>query len=450
MSLLWPDTTPRRAEYRTSSDWDWFVNQFTFGGAAYQTSGIPGLYTTYPDNPTERICNDFAGYVVHGMFGNSIVATVELMRHMVFSEARFAFQRFRSGRPADLFSTPGLGVLERPWPGGTTGDLLSRMLICADLAGNAYATKHDGQMVLLRPDWVEIVLAPWSAPGYGRNGGAATVGLRKVGYLYHHGGIDSGVAPVAAYPTSEVAHFAPIPNPLASYVGVSWLTPVITEMLTDDQATRHKQAFFRNAATPNIAVSLKTADPEKFARFVDDMERQHKGVDNAYRTLYTASGADVTVIGSDMKQLDFKEIQGAGETRIINAGGLNAVVVSASEGMQGSSLNAGNYTAARRAVADRTFRPLWRNVAGSMEVIVPAPDGTRLWYDARDVAFLRDDAKDVAEIQAMEAQMIATLVREGFTWESATKAVQSFDWTALEHTGLFSVQLQPPGSGMEG
>ena len=42
--------------------------------------------------------------------------------------------------------------------------------------------------------------------------------------------------------------------------------------------------------------------------------------------------------------------------------------------------------------------------------------------------------------------MIATLIREGFTAESVVLAVKNNDWTLLKHSGLMSVQLQPPGT----
>jgi hypothetical protein len=44
------------------------------------------------------------------------------------------------------------------------------------------------------------------------------------------------------------------------------------------------------------------------------------------------------------------------------------------------------------------MHPLWQNAAGPMQQIRPAPPGTRLWYDTRDVPFLREDEKDQAEI----------------------------------------------------
>jgi len=227
---------------------------------------------------------------------------------------------------------------------------------------------------------------------------------------------------------------------------MSWLTPVVREIQADCEATRHKLKFFENAATPNLAVSLaKEITPTQFKEFIELMDSQHRGVENAYKTLYTAGGADVTVVGADLKQLDFKVTQGAGETRIAAAAGVHPVIVGLSEGMQGSSLNAGNYTAAKRQYADRTLRPLWRNAAGSLETLLPAPSGSRLWYDDRDIAFLREDQTDVAEIQQKQAVTINQLVMAGYVPDTVVKAVLAEDFNLLRHSGLYSVQLQPPG-----
>jgi hypothetical protein len=114
--------------------------------------------------------------------------------------------------------------------------------------------------------------------------------------------------------------------------------------------------------------------------------------------------------------------------------------------MQGSSLNAGNYNAARRSTADTCFRPMWRNLCGSLEAIVPPPSGAELWYDEADIPFLREDAEAAAKIEQVKAETITKLVREGFTAVSAMAAVTAQDMTLLKHTGLVSVQLQPPGA----
>jgi hypothetical protein len=127
------------------------------------------------------------------------------------------------------------------------------------------------------------------------------------------------------------------------------------------------------------------------------------------------------------------------------------VIVGLSEGLQAATYS--NYGQARRRFADGTMHPLWQNAAGSLVPIVPAPpsDGrsaARLWYDARDVAFLREDRMDAANIQGRQATTIRTLVDAGYEPDAVVAAVQAEDYTLLKgrHTGLFSVQLQPPGT----
>lgn len=411
-----------------------------------------GYRTTYGNLPAEPIGDSFADYVANAYQSNGIVYACEMVRVKVFAEVRFQFQAMRGGRPAELFGNSSLSILERPAVGSPTGDMLTRMILDADLAGNWFGAVIDDELVRLRPDWVDVILAPRHGPGGGQ------VGFKRVGYVYYEGGkhgqygaYGQARAEPEVFLADEVAHFAPSPDPLASYRGMSWLTPVIREIQADKSATRHKQRWFENAATPNLAVSLpKEIAPEQFEKFVELMDAKHKGVDMAGKTLYTGGGADVTVVGADMRQMDFKVVTGAGETRIAAAAGIHPVVAALSEGMQGSSLNAGNFNSAKRAVGQMTFRPLWRNAAGSLEVLVPPPDPStsRLWYDARDVDFLREDEKDAAEIRARDAQTLRTLSDAGAEWDAAVEFIDTGEVTRLKgrHSGLFSVQLQPPGA----
>jgi hypothetical protein len=123
-------------------------------------------------------------------------------------------------------------------------------------------------------------------------------------------------------------------------------------------------------------------------------------------------------------------------------------VVGISEGLQGSSLNAGNYSSSRRRLSDITMRPLWRSAAGSLESLVNVPPGAELWYDARDVAALQDDESDKSKIQQQQSQALKTLLDAGFDADASLDAIVTDDFSLLrgKHTGLFSVQLQPPGT----
>jgi phage portal protein BeeE len=393
----------------------------------------------------ETVDPTFVGYASAGYAGNAIVFACMQVRLSLFSEARFQFRQLRSGRPGDLFGSPALRRLEQPWPGGTTGDLLARMMVSNDLAGNAFvvATAGGGCRVL-RPDWVTMVLGSERAPATRPE----DVDAELIGLLYHPGGRHTGTKP-EVFLRGDFAHFAPLPDPLSPYRGMPWIAPVVREIQGDTGYTTHKLKFLENGATVNMVVSLDASIGQAaFQSWVDAFEAGHKGAANAYKTLYLGAGASATPVGSDMEKMDFKAVQGAGETRIAAAAGVPPVVVGFSEGLQGSSLNAGNYVAARRRLADLTMRPLWRNAAGSLASLVQVPSGAELWYDDRDIAFLQEDVKDAAEIQQMEALTIRQLVDAGFTPDDVVESVTAGDLRRLrnKHTGLFSVQLQEPGT----
>jgi phage portal protein BeeE len=407
----------------------------------------------------EKIENDFQGYVTGAYKASGVVFACIAARQYVFSEARFQYRRFTNGRPEPLFGDASLSLLEQPWPGGTTGELLARMEVDASLAGNFYATTADDagrfgaasaggagrRIVCMRPDWVTLVIGS-------RSGDPYALDARVIAYEY---------APPANSKTkgdpqkvlllpSEVCHYSPLPDPTARFRGMSWLTPVIQEISSDLAATKHKLKFFQNGAVPGLVFSLpREVTKDQFDEFRTIVDGEHSGADNAYKSIYTLQGTDVTVAGADLRQLDFKATQGAGETRIAAAARVHPVVVGLSEGLAGSSLNAGNYSAARRSFADGTVRPLWRMAAASLQNLITPPDpGASLWFDDRDVAFLREDAKDQADIQAVQATALRALIDGGWNPDAAVAFVQTTDLAKLlgQHSGMLSVQLQTPGA----
>lgn len=416
------------------------LESYTFGGNTY--FGLAASASGMPDQ--EPPPSGFAQLAQSAFAANSMVFACELKRMQIFSEARFIYRAFEKGRPGRLFSLPDLEILKSPWPRGTTGDLLSRMILDADLGGNAFVARSvedPDRLRMLRPDFVTIVMgdrsgqpveSPWQ------------IDAEIIGFIYAP---QDGTLDAEALLAEEVAHFAPVPDPLARFRGMSWLAPAVREIQADQAATMHKLAFFEHGATPQMVVSFDASvTEEQFQTFVAKMNDKHAGWRNAYKTLYLGGGATPTVVGKDLKQLDFSATQGKGETRIIADAGLHPVLVPSSEGMQGSSLNAGNYAAARRSVADTTFRPLWRNAAGSLAPIVPPPGGSELWYDEVGIAFLREDAEERAKIQQIKSSTIRTLLDAGYEARSVVAAVEAEDMSLLTHTGLFSVQLQEPGS----
>jgi phage portal protein BeeE len=406
-----------------------------------------------PLGKAEKIEGNYSGIIGAAYKANGPVFACMLLRMMVLSEARFLWRTFAKGRPQELFGHETLSLLENPWPGGTTGELLTRLEVVSLLAGNYYATTADNagrvgrsargpglRIAEMRPDWVKIIVNSQS-------GDPRALDAQAVGYLYEPPPLGGGYSSQSVLLTpAEVAHFSPVPDPDARFRGMSPLTPILEEIRSDKLATTHKASFFENGATPQFAViSKETATSPKFNALIRKFQETHQGPDKAYQTLFLADGADVRPLSVDFKQLDFKATQGAGETRIAAALGVHPTVVGLSEGMQGASLNAGNFHAAAKITGKRTFRPWWRMAAASLQSLLKPPfPNASLWYDDRDVAFLQDDEKSQADIRQQNASVLRVLFDAGWDPDAAVAYLQTNDLGQLvgKHTGLESVQLQ--------
>lgn len=442
----------REPERMSIDEYAQMMNSFAFGGIGYGygASNTPIQQTLAGGQSTEMAPNNFVGLASQAYAANGPVFACMLVRMLVFSSVRFRWQRLRDGKPSDTFGSRDLRLLERPWVGGTTQDMLTRMIQDADLAGNSYWFVDGQEFVRMRPDWVDIVVEERMIRGGRGEVGGGQVGWRKVGYVYWEGGRSETADPVA-FLADEVVHFSPIPDPLANYRGMSWLTPILREIRADQAMSKHQAKFFDNGATVNMIIKHPVgADRDAVKKWSEEVQSKHGGAENAWKNLHLYPGADATVVGSNMKDIDFKNVRGGGETRIAAAAGVPPVIVGLSEGLAAATYS--NYGQARRRLADGTAHPLWENLAGSIEHVVPRPptgpgqDDFRLWYDADNVPFLREDEKDAAEIDKVRAETINTLITAGFEPDSVVKAVEAGDMRILKHTGLTSVQLLPPGT----
>lgn len=433
----------------------WTDFMLNYGGLSY----APSPNFTLGGHKQEEIAADFMGYV-HGAYrSNGIIFALVITRMLLLSEARFQWRRFENGRPTDFFGTEALKRLEKPYgEGSTTRNLICDMSTDADLAGNFYAAYERERFWRLRPDWVTVILGSRSEVARtefeSERDPSIAWDAEIVGYVYHPGGRNSGKPPKAFLP-SQVIHYAPYPSKLSNHLGMSWIQSVVQETMADKAAMTHKQMFFENGATPNLVVSLHESitDPKVFNQWIEAFEAEHGGgLMDAYRTIYLGAGADATVVGSDLHQIDFKVTQGHGETRLAAAARMPAILVGIIAGLEAATYS--NYGMARRAAADMTLRPTWGMMAGACSRVVPLPppppgaqQNAELWYDVRDVSFLQEDAKDDAEIQEIKARTMNVLIMAGFEPDAVVDAVTAFDLERLErkHTGLVSVQMHKPG-----
>ncbi len=381
----------------------------------------------------ETIEPTFESYVENGYYSNAVVFGVIRTRLALFSEATFKWRRLSDKK---LYGDPGLKLVEQPWPGGSTGELLARMEQDVSLAGNAYIRNCGDYLERLRPDWVVIVsLVDTDPNGYSRR--------QVVGYLFEPH--DADRPQVEFYPVEQVAHWSPIPDPLANFRGMSWLTPVIKEIKADVAMTEHREAFYRNSATPNLILKYKSKlEQEQVNRIAAQINARHAGPKNAFRTMVLDEGADPMVVGSALNEDGFAQIQAAGENRIAVAAGVPSIVAGLKEGLNAATL--ANYSEAMRAMADLTTRPNWRSACAALQSLLKVPAGAQLWYDTSDISALQAGEKDQAEALQIQVATVMTAISAGSTLESAIQAIAAGDITLLKPSGYYSVQLQKPGA----
>jgi len=388
-------------------------------------SGAAVMTTSYGSPDREAVLPQFASWAQRAHASNSVVFSAFLLRMLVFSEARLCFQALDDKH---LFGNTDLSLFEHPWgPDSITGDLLARMEQDAGIAGNAYiwAPPGEGRLVRLRPDWVTIISElvrvdnGTGKPGYYRN---------KIGYWFEPPKVVTDQGTGYFVPAGEVCHWAPIPDPAADFRGMSWLTPIVREVAGDDGLTAYKIKYLQNSASPNLlikyAAKLQDATVDKIR---ERLTARHGGVDNAFKTLVLDQGADVTVIGNSLSQMDFSNVAAAGSERILAASMVPGVLVGL-EPLRGAGKG---YQESMHKLADLWARPQWRSVCGALGQLITVPAGNRLWFDTADIAALQDGALQRGQTALVNMQAVLTARQAGYSRESITVAVTSGDITKL-------------------
>jgi HK97 family phage portal protein len=388
-----------------------------------ERQGLVQILPTWANQTERKMGNARNAYTISSTVHSAINA-----RQRVFSEVRFALRSLDNG---DLTKNHGsLRLLERPWPGGTGTELLKRMELDASLSGIAVVYKpSSSRLQCLDPMKCEI----------------QTDGFEFAGVLYWPNGIGTGnPVPIRR---EEVAIWSPLPHPEHQYLGASWVEVVATELRTEVKMQRHQEKFFDNSATPNMYVKVKgTMKEESRVRLRQELERRYSGVANAWKTLVMDNDASIEKVGNSFAEMDYVNVIKSTEGRIASAAGTPPIIIGAKAGLDASTYS--NYNMAMRAFADHLIRPNWNSVVAALEPITNIPRGTELWFDDSDVAALRADKKEEASIQQTVASTIRTYLDAGFDPDIAVQAATNHDPSLLigAHSGLFSVQLQPPGT----
>ncbi|NNF68443.1 MAG: phage portal protein [Acidimicrobiia bacterium] len=251
---------------------------------------------------------------------------------------------------------------------------------------------------------------------------------------------------VAFFMPEEVGQFNSDPDPDAWWRGRSWITSVLQDLKTDAQLGQFVSNYLRNDATPSMIVKFDpNTTPAKAEKFKEMYLERNTGSGNAGRTLFLGGASDATVVGSNISELQVRDLTGGVENRVVARSQVPAVIMGTREALAGSSLNAGNYAMTRRAWGDTWFVPYAESMMAAVEPILDKPNRAEsLTFDPTRVMFLQEDVTEQSQVRANDASTITQLVRDGYTPESAAQFVQTGNPTVLEHTGLLSVQLQDP------
>ena len=387
-------------------------------------SGAAILTTTWGSPDKEAILPQVTQWAQQAHGSDAVVFSAIVTRMLLLSEGSFQYQR-RNDR--ELFGDQNLSILEHPFgPVSTSGEMIARAEQDASIAGNAYIWSVPGEerLVRLRPDWTTIISEVVPVPGGGTY-------RRKIGYWWEPPKtvLDQGKG--FFIPAEEVAHWAPLPDPQASFRGMSWLTPVYRDINADSGMVEFKVKYMENAATPNMVMRYPVKlHPGTIDSVRERMAARYGGVGNAFKTLVLDQGADLTVVGSNLEQLDFANVAQAGAERILSAAKIPPLVVGL-EPVKGAGKS---YESVMRHFADTWARPTWRSLCGALEAIVPGlpRPGVRLWVDTGDIAALQDGEQVRAQVTLIRMQAALAGVQAGFSHDSVVTAIESGDLSQLQ------------------
>jgi phage portal protein BeeE len=406
----------------------------------YHESMYSGAYPVTVSDPSGRGKESVPAGVVStardAFTSNGVVYSCIAARQSLFAEARFTLQ---STVDKHLYGNTGLRLLEYPAPGQTAGELLARLEQDVSLAGNSYWRKtvpadgSDPLLVQMRPDTVIIVSEE-------KHDEAGRVYKEPVGYLEDLSLLGITDRDPQFYGTDEVAHYSPVPDPKALWRGMSWLTPVLREIGSDQAMVAYKTRYLQNGAVPGLVIKYsQKLQPGTIDMLRERTSARYAGPDNAGRTLVLDNGADVVVAGANLEQLQYTAVQGAGAERVASAAQVPLEVV----GLGSWRAGGGDYLSAMRRFADLWARPHWRMACAALQHLVtitspatgeqtPVTPPARLWFDVADIAALREGELERGQAVLVRAQAVSTFVAAGYTRESAVAASDSGDLSQLK------------------
>lgn len=229
-----------------------------------------------------------------------------------------------------------------------------------------------------------------------------------------HYEIQGGVAGSEKMLPRDIVHFRFGLDPENPRLGYSPLKAVLSEVLTDDEASRFSQKILENMGVPGLVVSPKeggTAKPEEVKRLETYFEQAFRG-DRRGMALVMGKPTEVAQFGFDPNKLMLANLRDISEERVCAAIGVPAAVVGFGSGLQSTKVGATMRELVKLAWV-QCVTPmqtvLGRQLTAQLLPDFVAPSFARVFrarFDTSEVSAFQEEAK-------AEAERVALLVREG-------------------------------------
>jgi HK97 family phage portal protein len=308
--------------------------------------------------------------------------------------------------PQPVPDHPALGLLRRPNPFMSGGDLIESCQQHFELTGESYLVVYRGARTRLptelwpvRPDRMSPV------PG--------SDGVFLAGWVYT--GPDGERVPLDVQDVIQVRH----PHPTDPYRGLGALQSVMVDIDSGRLAAEWNRNFFLNSAQPGgiIEVDEGLSDVE-WRQMVARWGEQHQGVAQAHRVAILERGKWVDRNYS-VKDMDFSSLRQIPDEKIRQAFAYPKPMLGAVDDINRANAVAGEYVFAKHLIERRLTR--WQSAFNSrlLPMFGPLGEGVRFTYESP----VPEDAEaENAELTAKTAAA-ATLVTAGWRADDVLSVV---------------------------
>lgn len=190
--------------------------------------------------------------------------------------------------------------------------------------------------------------------------------------------------------------------------GTGLASSLADELDTDEYAAKHVKAFFFNRATPEAIVSIDGAEKATLKAYREDWDANHRGVANAFRTLFTGKKVDVSRLDTAFRDMQLVQLRDAQRDRIVSVFGLPPEVLGILTSSNRATIDAADVLMSKYVVAPRLDMFTDGLNAGLawefgddlvIEYVNPVPDDrefTKNMIATRPTAFTDNEARETA------------------------------------------------------